>query len=127
MLQVIEGPTIEAGESLSDAVDCSPGQLCRITMPGDWTDAPLTFMFSTDGMFYNEMYGLDGYAVSIKTVVPGAGVIIPTDVGRAIAFLKFRSGNERDPVRQEAMRRFAVTIILPDAEPPVFSPATRRP
>jgi hypothetical protein len=126
MLQVLNGPTIQAGESLSDAVDCSPGQLCRITMPPDWTEAPLTFLFSTDGVFFNEMYGLDGYAVSIKVVVPGAGVIIPGDVGRAIAHLKIRSGNERDPVRQEATRSFAVTIIVPDAEPPVFSESRHR-
>jgi hypothetical protein len=117
MLQVIEGPTIAAGESLSDAVDCTAGELCRITMPDGWTDAPLTFMFSTDGMFFNEMYDLEGYPVSIDPVVARAGVIIPHDIGRAIAHLKFRSGHERGPVEQEAMRRFAVAIIVPDAAP----------
>jgi len=114
MLQVIEGPTIKAGESLSDAVDCRGGELCRITMPAEWDDASLTFVFSTDGVFFNRMYGLDGYAVTIDEVVPGAGVIIPSEIGRAIAFIKFRSGTHGNPVEQSADRVFAVTIIVPD-------------
>ena len=124
MLEVLNGPTIEKGESLSDAVDCSAGQLVRITMPTEWTDAPLTFQFSTDGVFFNEMYGLDGFAVTIKTVVPGAGVIIPHDIGVAIAHIKFRSGTHGNPVEQEEQRAFAVTIMTEDlieiveADPP---------
>jgi hypothetical protein len=120
MLQVLNGPTIARGESLSDAVDCSAGELCRITMPPEWTDASLTFEFSTDGMFYNPMYGLDGYAVQIDTVVEGAGVIIPSEIGRAIAFLKFRSGTHGNPVEQEAERVFAVTIIVSDSVDPEY-------
>jgi len=117
MLTVLNGPTIEPGESESDSVDCSAGQLVRITMPTEWTKAPLTFMFSTDGVFYNEMYGLDGYAVTIKTVVPGAGVIIPENIGRAIAFLKLRSGSEGSPVVQKDRRAFAVTILTDEETP----------
>lgn len=116
MLQVIEGPTIQRGESLSDSVDCSAGTLVRITMPTEWTKAGLTFQFSTDGVFFNEMYGLDGYAVQIKTVVPGAGVIIPADIGRAIAHLRFRSGTEGNPVEQEESRVFAVTVLTEQVE-----------
>jgi len=111
MLQVIEGPTILEGESLSDGVDCSAGQLVRITMPADWTDSSLTFQFSTDGMFYNEMYDIDGYAVAVPVVVPGSGVIIPEHVGRAVAFLKIRSGTVGNPVPQDGDRTFAVTIL----------------
>ena len=32
-LNVMNGPVIEAGESLSGAVDCSGGDAVRITMP----------------------------------------------------------------------------------------------
>jgi len=117
MLTVLNGPTIEAGESESDSVDCSAGQLVRITMPTEWTQAPVTFMFSTDGVFFNEMYGLDGFAVMVKVVVPGSGVIIPADIGRAIAHLKFRSGTEGSPVVQKDRRQFAVTIFNEDAPP----------
>jgi hypothetical protein len=112
-LKVLTGPFIKAGEALSDPLDCSDGVPVRFTMPGKWNDdAVLTFQFSTDGQMFNEMYGLDGYAVTIETVVPGAGVIIPYDVGRAIGWLKIRSGTEGNPIVQNEEREFAVTIEL---------------
>jgi hypothetical protein len=115
-LQVINGPTIARGQSLSDAVDCGEGQLVRITMPPEWTDAPLTFQFSTDGVFFNDMFGIDGYEVTIPEVVPGSGVIIPADVGRAIVHIKFRSGTRGDPIEQEAERNFAITVMMEELE-----------
>jgi hypothetical protein len=112
MLKVIEGPIINAGESLSEAVDCSEGQLVRITMPESWDEStPLTFQFSTDGMFFNEMCGLDGFAVTIKDVWAGSGVIIPSDIGRAIAHLKIRAGTFGNPVEQRDTQVFAVAIL----------------
>jgi hypothetical protein len=128
MLQVLNGPTIEKGESLSEAVDCSDGQLVRITMPTDWTDAELTFQFSTDGLFFNELYQLDGFAVTLPHVVRGAGVVIPESIGRAIAFIKFRSGTAGNPVVQEETRAFAVTILIEGEEaapPPVRTKSER--
>jgi hypothetical protein len=117
MLKVLDGPFIEAGESLSSAIDCSGGQLVRITMPMDWTQAPLTFEFSTDGTAFNDMFDLKGYAVTIDVVVPGSGVIIPSDVGRAIAWIKFRSGTRGNPVEQAEGRLFAVAIETADEAP----------
>jgi hypothetical protein len=122
MLTVINGPTIAAGESLSNAVDVTAGALVRITMPPEWTDAPITFQFSTDGVFFNEMCGLDGFAITIKDMWPGSGVIVPEHVGRAIAHIKFRSGTAGNPVPQEAERWFAVAII---ADPVTEAPASR--
>ena len=121
MLQVLEGPTIQAGESLSDSVDCSAGQLVRITMPYTWDDmsTSITFQFSTDGVFFNDMFGLDGYEVTIDTVVEKAGVIIPEHIGRAVAFLKIRSGTRGNPVVQEENRTFAVTILTDAPATPV--------
>jgi hypothetical protein len=115
-LQVLNGPFIQAGESLSDAVDCSAGELVRLTMPGAWTDAaPLTFQISTDGVFYNDLFTLDGYELTLPVVVPGAAVLVSHDVGRAIAFIKFRSGTRAAPVPQEMLREFAVAIDVPGA------------
>jgi hypothetical protein len=111
MLQVIEGPKILTGESLSDGVDCTAGQLVRITMPYTWTNAPLTFQFSTDGVFFNDMFGLDGFEVKIDAVTANSGVIIPEFIGRAIAHLKIRSGRRDSPVPQAEDRTFAVTIL----------------
>lgn len=116
MLQVLNGPTIERGESLSDGIDCSGGELVRITMPAEWTEAPLTFEFSSDGEFYNDMFGLDGYAVKVDVVVPGSGVIVPVAVGRAVAWIKFRSGTRGNPVEQQEQRQFAVTIVKSSVE-----------
>jgi hypothetical protein len=124
MLTVLNGPIIRAGESLSEAVDCGDGELVRITMPPDWTFAALTFQFSTDGVFFNEMYGLDGFAVTIKAVVPGSGVIVPPEIGRAIRFIRFRSGNEGNPIPQEEDRNFAVAVYSGVSSAP---PATRAP
>jgi hypothetical protein len=115
-LQVLNGPFIQAGESLSDAVDCSPGELVRLTMPGAWSEAaPLTFQISTDGVFYNDLFTLDGYEVTLPAVVPGAAVLVSHDVGRAIAFIKFRSGTRAAPMPQQDLREFAVAIDVPDA------------
>lgn len=129
MLTIINGPIIQAGESLSEPVDCGDGQLVRITMPGAWDYAALTFQFSTDGVMYNEMYGLDGFAVTIKTVVPGSGVIIPEEIGRAIRFIRFRSGHEGNPVPQQELREFAVAVYSEGAAPapPARSASKKKP
>jgi hypothetical protein len=125
-LKVLDGPFIEAGESLSSAVDCSGAQLVRITMPSDWTEAPMTFEFSTDGTSFNDMFDLKGYAVTIDVVVPGSGVIIPHDVGRAVGWIKFRSGTRGNPVEQREGRLFAVAVIdTPEEAPPARSGAKR--
>jgi hypothetical protein len=126
MLTVLNGPIIKAGESLSEAVDCGDGELVRITMPPDWTFASLTFQFSTDGVFFNELYGFDAFAVTIKTVVPGSGVIIPSDIGRAIKFIKFRSGTEGNPIPQEEDRNFAVAVYSEGASAPAATRKSRK-
>lgn len=122
MIEVLNGPFIRAGESLSDVIDCRGGQMVRITMPPEWDDAPLTFEFSSDGLFFNDIFDLEGFAVSIKHVVKGSGVIVPHDFGRAIAFMKFRSGTRGNPVPQSEDRWFAVAVIKPPEEQ---APASR--
>ncbi len=109
-LVAVIGPTIRAGESLSDGLDLSSGDLLRLTMPLEWTPAPVTFQISTEGQNYNDVFNLDGYEVTLPVVVPGSAVIVPLDVGKAIAWIKFRSGSRANPVPQEADRTFAVAI-----------------
>jgi hypothetical protein len=109
-LTVVIGPTIQAGESLSDGLDLTAGDLLRLTMPLEWDDAPLTFQISTDGVNYNDCYHIDGYEVVVPVVVPRSAVIVPLDVGKAIAWIKFRSGTGSDPVVQSEVRTFAVAI-----------------
>jgi len=108
-LVVIDGPTIAAGEALSDAVDCTGDQLVRITMPADWTIAPLTVQLSTDGQFFNDVFHADGRELQL-TVTAGAAIIVPADVSMAIAFIKLRSGTREHPVPQPAERKFALAV-----------------
>jgi hypothetical protein len=89
--------------------------LVRITMPAEWTPAALTFQISTDGMFYNDLFGFDGYEVTIEDVVEGSAVLIPESIGRAIAYIRFRSGTRGNPVPQDGDRTFAVALLVPDA------------
>src|SRR5205085_7430885 len=104
MLTVLDGPVIAAGESLSSGLDCSAGQLVRITMPAGWTKAPLTFRISSDGTFFNDLYGLDGLEVTLRSVEPGSAVVVPHAVGMAAAWLQLRSGTRYEPVAQEEGR-----------------------
>src|SRR3954464_9174665 len=64
-LQVLNGPTIAAGESLSDALDCTAGPLVRITIPAEFTPANLTFQLSSDGVGYNDLYDVHGNEITI--------------------------------------------------------------
>ena len=115
MLQVLSG-TIEAGESLTSAIDCTAGQLVAITMPSDWTNEKnkntcLTFQFSPDGETFSELCTMDGYAVTVPIVVPGSSVVVPADVGRATAFIKLRSGMMNAAVAQDEARTFSLSVM----------------
>lgn len=112
MLGVLTGPTIAAGEFMSGPIDCSAGELVRITMPADWTPAVLSFALSTDGEGYNDLCDIRGNEILLN-VNPGSAVIMPIEVSRAVVFLKLRSGTRDQPVPQEAQREFAVAIKLP--------------
>ena len=105
-IEVLNGPTIAAGESLSDGVDCRGGKVIKITMPADWTFADLTFQTSSDGTFYNDIMRPDGREV-MCVVFEGTAII---GMELVTGFLKFRSGTRDRPVEQEAQRAFAVAI-----------------
>src|SRR5204863_451696 len=105
-LVVLNGPTIAAGESLSDGLDCSGGPIVKVTMPASWDAANITFQTSTDGLFYNDMFDTEGHEVSFKVY---AGTAIWVDRMR-MGWLKFRSGTRDNPVPQKEQRAFAVAI-----------------
>ena len=113
-LQVLEGPVIAAGAYLSDGLDCTAGEIVRLTMPAQWTGANLSFQISSDGYGYNDLHTIDGREIVIP-VVPGSAVVVAplSDYLRAVAFLKVRSGTRDFPVIQAAQRDFAVAIEVP--------------
>ena len=113
-LVIINGPIIDAGESLSSGIDCSAGAIVKITMPGNWVGAaPLTFQTSSDGVMYNDMFMPDGHELTY-TVVAGTGIFVPR---LTTGFVKFRSGTRERPVVQPELREFAVAIDVVGGAP----------
>ena len=45
-LTILNGPIIQAGESLSAGIDCSAGPIVKITMPGNFVGDTITFQTS---------------------------------------------------------------------------------
>jgi len=113
-LQVLNGPVIDAGQSLSAGLDCTAGNIVRLTMPYAWDGANLSFQISSDGNGYNDLFTIDGKEIVIPVVAGTAVVVAPlADYLKAVAFLKVRSGSRAYPVVQSAKRDFAVAIEVP--------------
>jgi hypothetical protein len=108
-LTIVDGPTISAGESLSDGVDCSAGNIVRITVPQEFTPANLTFQVSTDGNFYNDMFTANGSEITIAAM-GNTGIVVHEAWTRSINFIKFRSGSRSHPVVQKADCKFAIAV-----------------
>lgn len=111
-LTVVNGPTIAAGQSLSDKLNVSAGDLCRLTIPAAWDNAPITFQASTDDVGYNDLYDINGNELTMA-VKPGAGILLNSNIVQGIAWLKIRSGTSKGPVNQSAQRTFAVSLKTP--------------
>ncbi len=119
-LQIINGPIIRAGESVSDPIDTGEeGSMVRLTMPGHWGGgaAPLTFQISSDGELFNDLYDHQGHEITIPVSI-GAGVIFPLGMMAGIRFIRFRSGTSAAPVPQEIEREFAVAVMVDAVQTP---------
>ena len=114
VLKVMSDINIEAGESLSNGVDCTEGPLVRLTMSEFWTPANISFQISWDGERYNNLVGMNGEE-KVMPVTPGSAVVLAQlgDALKAVQFLKIRSGTSTNPVPQEERRSFAVAIDVP--------------
>jgi len=108
-LAIVDGPTIKAGESLSDGADCSGGTIVRITVPQEFTPANLTFQVSSNGDLYNDLFAADGAEVTVAAR-PNTGIVISERWTKSIAFIKFRSGSRSHPVAQREDCKFAVAV-----------------
>lgn len=111
-LQIIDGPTIAAGESLSEGIDCSAGEIVRITVPQEYTEANLTFQVSSDGNFYNDLHASNGDEITL-TAKPDSGIVVSERWVRSLAFIKLRSGTRAHPIEQKTDCRFAIAIETP--------------
>jgi hypothetical protein len=98
-ITIVDGPTILLGESLSDAADCSAGNIVRLTVPQEFTPANLTFQVSSDGVGFNDLFDARGGEVTV-VAKPNTSILISEAWGRSINFVKFRSGSRDHPVMQ---------------------------
>jgi hypothetical protein len=114
MLATLNGPVISAGQSLSDAIDCSSvDRIIRVVMPAGWNNADLTFAISSDGTTFHDLYHVDpntffGYEVTVPRPVPGAMITLPQGMSLALNWLKIRSGTAALPVAQDVDCTFAL-------------------
>ena len=110
-IQIIDGPLFQPGESLSEPIDISHGNIVRITCPGTWVPANLTFQISTDGASgFNDLYTAAGEEVTILVRGDNSAIIVRDPWSRTINFIKFRSGTAKHPVVQENGCLFAVAV-----------------
>jgi len=110
-LQIINGPIIDAGESLSAGIDCSAGPIVKITMPGNFVGDTITFQTSSDGLMFNDIFQPDGTELMFR-VIAGTGII---GMRLSTGFIKFRSGTRERPVVQPELREFAVALEVATA------------
>ena len=111
-LVVIDGPTILAGQSLSDGVDCSAGMIVRITVPQEYYDGDtdkMSFQVSSDGNGYNDLFDDQGKEVTI-VAHPNSGIVIDLSWARTVAFIKLRSGTRDRPTKQKVDCKLAIAI-----------------
>jgi hypothetical protein len=106
---IVDGPTIAAGQSLSDKANCSAGAMIRITVPKEFAGDSLTFMVSTDGNFFNDLYDAEGNEITI-VAKPDTGVVLQDSWVKSIPYIKFRSGTRESPVEQDQDCKFAIAI-----------------
>lgn len=109
-LTLVVGPTIAAGQSLSDVLDCSAAPPIRIMMPTAWTPAVMSFQTSSNNILWLDLFDTTGREITVN-VVPNTVVRLSTDFAVAPVFLKFRSGTRDRPVIQTETRVFGCAQI----------------
>src|SRR5262245_40482065 len=109
-MTVLDGPVIQAGQSLSAALDVSAGQIMRIIMPPAWDGANLTFQSSPDGVTFYDLRGVNGQELTLA-VVPGSVVALSSVTDYLKEWhIKIRSGSAAAPVVQSAIRNFKTVM-----------------
>jgi len=122
MLYALPGPTIAAGESMSNAVDCGGNQILRIVTPDGWDAAPITFQLSPDNVKFSDLYHVQvgngqflPYEVTVPALPDGVILSMPPESGERIFWIRIRSGTRAVPVVQSHERTFQIVMWVPDA------------
>jgi len=109
-LTLVVGPTIAAGQSLSDVLDCSTAPPVRIMMPTGWTPAVMSFQTSSNNILWLDLFDTAGREITVN-VVPNTVVRLSTDFAVSPVYLKFRSGTRDKPVIQTEQRVFGCAQV----------------
>ena len=102
---------IDAGGSLSPAVDLIDTRLFGFQMPSAWTTAAMTFSVSADGVTYNDLY--DDTGAEVNLTVSASKFIVLSNPQRflGIRYIKVRSGTTGSAVNQAADRTIKLVAI----------------
>jgi hypothetical protein len=113
-IQVLTGPVIAAGQSLSSPLQVTSGGIYRILMPQDgWTQAQLTFQLSYNGTNFYDVCDREGNEIIINC---NPGSVVP--LGEYLKYmhtLKIRSGTSKAPVIQTGQRTFGIVLDTKEA------------
>jgi len=112
-ITVLSGPTILAGQSISDAIDITSSQgksISGVIIPDEWTPALLSFQLSQDGTTYKDLYSVNGFELSLN-ITPGTRLVFDTTWSLAAGYVRFRSGSRHYPIIQTEDRVFGTVIL----------------
>ncbi len=111
-ITVIDGPTVRAGESLSDAIDLAAQQgkaIAGLIVPFDMPTTYITFQLSQGPDDFRDLWSVNGSQVSIY-INPGARMVFDTNWSLVADFLKIRCGTSVHPIVQPVDRVFKTII-----------------
>lgn len=108
-ITVINGPTILAGQSLSNAVNLQGKQVVGLLVPVSLPSASITFQLSQGASDFRDIYSVHGGILKIYPV-PGARLVFDTGWALVADFLKIRTGAPDDPIVQTVNRVFRTLI-----------------
>jgi hypothetical protein len=109
-LNVLQGPTIDAGTAESNVLGVGTDFVVGLIAPDDWTPAVVSVMLSPQGDNYYDVFDITGREL-VFNITPGAMIQINPDSLLPAAYLRLRSGTRDKPVNQTAMRRFQTICI----------------
>src|SRR5262245_31434836 len=102
-------PKISAGQSLSEAFDCTNGTLLTITIPPNWTPANISFQVSSDDVNFYDVVDERGKEV-MWTAIAGTCLLLDSEFAWKGMHLKIRYSSKERPVIQVNAVEFTVAI-----------------
>ena len=101
---------IEAGQSLSDAIDCSDSNVLNIAI-GDWDPiAVLSFQISADNVTYYDLFWENGQEI-VMTIWPNTAYVVTGAWRESIRWMKIRSGVRGNPIPQTEARTIRLGTV----------------